>query len=117
APSLCTLGRTWLLRAGNQQGSECPGLYDCNSAAERNGLAAYGARPPAHNDGRNDATQAHVGLSHAVAAGNGSCRYLDAINGDAPTEERRLKPPRSWAREVRRTSLEMERRIWRTNSQ
>ncbi len=48
------------------------------------------------------------GYPHALAAGHGPRRHLDAVDGDARTEKRRTHSPRPGPRKIYRARLEVE---------
>ncbi len=86
-----------------------------DSAAERDRLAAHGPRVPAHHHGHADPLSAHERRSNAVADGYRPCRYLDADAGRATTQRARSQQSGDRPRSVRRESLGMESRLWRTH--
>src|SRR5712691_4859064 len=66
-----------------QGGCECAGagVFDRDSAAERDGLAAHRAHAGPHGDRHPHALAQDAGIQHALSAGNGPRLDLDATSG------------------------------------
>src|SRR6266436_8601000 len=96
-------------------GCECAGagVFDRDSAAERDGLAAHRAHAGPHGDRHPHALAQDAGIQHALFAGNRPRVNLDATRGGTAIGGARNRLPEIRARRIPEEGLEVERRVGR----